>query len=75
MISDLNKHLTISQYNYLNLPQQFNISNSDYNEISYLYSAGGEKLRKQTHIFKHILMHVNNFLKQQVFLCLGGKDS
>ena len=50
MISDLNKHLTINQYNYLNLPQQFNISNSDYNEISYLYSAGGEKLRKQTHI-------------------------
>ncbi|MBC8487481.1 MAG: RHS repeat-associated core domain-containing protein [Bacteroidetes bacterium] len=50
MITDLNKDMTITQYNYLNLPQQFNISNSDYNEISYLYSAGGEKLRKQTHI-------------------------
>ncbi|MBL7105308.1 MAG: RHS repeat-associated core domain-containing protein, partial [Bacteroidales bacterium] len=48
MITDLNKDMTITQYNYLNLPQQFNISNSDYNEISYLYSAGGEKLRKQT---------------------------
>jgi hypothetical protein len=35
MISDLNKDMTITQYNYLNLPQQFNISNSDYKERFY----------------------------------------
>ncbi len=50
MISDLNKDMTITKYNYLNLPEQFNINSDSYNEISYLYSAAGEKLRKQTHI-------------------------
>ncbi|MCD4665528.1 MAG: RHS repeat-associated core domain-containing protein, partial [Bacteroidales bacterium] len=50
MISDLNKDMTITKYNFLNLPEQFNISTTNYNEISYLYSAGGKKLRKQTYI-------------------------
>ena len=50
MITDLNKDLTISQYNYLNLPQQISKNTDATNEINYLYNAAGIKLRKQTRI-------------------------
>ena len=42
--------MTISQYNYLNLPQQLNSYALNTNEINYLYNAAGIKLRKQTRI-------------------------
>jgi hypothetical protein len=50
MIEDLNKNVTIAQYNYLNLPQQINISTNGSNEMNYLYTANGQKLMKQTRI-------------------------
>ncbi len=50
MITDLNKDLTISQYNYLNLPQQISNNTDATNEINFLYDAAGIKLRKQTKI-------------------------
>ncbi len=49
MIGDLNKSLSVAQYNNLNLPQQINISNNNAsNEINYIYNAAGVKLHKQT---------------------------
>ncbi len=51
MISDLNKHLVVANYNHLNLPQQLNLNPPQhYHEISYLYTALGQKLCKATHI-------------------------
>jgi|GEM_PF-5929227 len=50
MITDLNKDLTITQYNYLNLPQQISNNTDATNEINFLYDAAGIKLRKQTKI-------------------------
>jgi RHS repeat-associated protein len=51
LITDLNKSLSISKYNHLNLPEQLNLNPPQhYYEISYLYSAAGQKLRKATHI-------------------------
>ncbi|MDD2279978.1 MAG: RHS repeat-associated core domain-containing protein, partial [Bacteroidales bacterium] len=51
MIADSNKHLSISRYNHLNLPEQLNLNPPQhYYEISYLYSAAGQKLHKATHI-------------------------
>ncbi|MDD2633780.1 MAG: hypothetical protein PHH42_15070, partial [Bacteroidales bacterium] len=51
MLSDLNKSLSISKYNHLNLPEQLNLNPPQhYYEISYLYSAAGQKLHKATHI-------------------------
>ena len=54
MILDLNKHLTISQYNYLNLPQQLNIYTDGTNEINYLYDAAGILKRINFAYFKRI---------------------
>jgi len=48
MVSDLNKNLDNIAYNFLNLPQQINISTDGNNEINYLYTANGQKLMKQT---------------------------
>jgi hypothetical protein len=42
--------LTISEYNYLNLPQQISNNTDATNEINFLYDAAGIKLRKQTKI-------------------------
>ena len=51
MIADSNKHLSISKYNHLNLPEQLNLNPPQhYYEISYLYTAAGQKLHKATHI-------------------------
>jgi RHS repeat-associated protein len=51
MIADLNKSLSISKYNHLNLPEQLNLNPPQhYYEISYLYTAQGQKLHKATHI-------------------------
>ena len=51
LLSDLNKNLSISKYNHLNLPEQLNLNPPQhYYEISYLYSAAGQKLHKATHI-------------------------
>jgi hypothetical protein len=51
MIADSNKRLSISRYNHLNLPEQLNLNPPQhYYEISYLYSAAGQKLHKATHI-------------------------
>ncbi len=51
LLTDLNKSLSISKYNHLNLPEQLNLNPPQhYYEISYLYSAAGQKLRKATHI-------------------------
>ncbi len=71
MISDLNKHLTISQYNYLNLPQQLNINTDGTNEINYLYDAAGIKLRKQTLIDNAVektLDYIGNFVYEDLEL-------
>jgi RHS repeat-associated protein len=51
LLTDLNKSLSISKYNHLNLPEQLNLNPPQhYYEISYLYTAAGQKLRKATHI-------------------------
>ncbi|MCK9271891.1 MAG: N-acetylmuramoyl-L-alanine amidase, partial [Bacteroidales bacterium] len=51
MLTDSNKSLSISKYNHLNLPEQLNLNPPQhYYEISYLYSAAGQKLHKATHI-------------------------
>ena len=51
LLTDLNKSLSISKYNHLNLPEQLNLNPPQhYYEISYLYSATGQKLHKATHI-------------------------
>jgi tetratricopeptide (TPR) repeat protein len=51
MLTDLNKSLSIAKYNHLNLPEQINLNPPQhYYEISYLYSAAGQKLHKATHI-------------------------
>ncbi|MDD4742618.1 MAG: RHS repeat-associated core domain-containing protein, partial [Bacteroidales bacterium] len=51
MLTDSNKSLSISKYNHLNLPEQLNLNPPQhYYEISYLYSATGQKLHKATHI-------------------------
>ncbi len=44
MTSDLNKGISLIEYNYLNLPEHI-VYSSDY-EISYLYTASGQKLKK-----------------------------
>ena len=65
MISDLNKHLTISQHNYLNIPQQIIIVTNGNNGINYLYDAAGIKLRKQTKIDNAVektLDYIGNFV-------------
>jgi RHS repeat-associated protein len=48
LISDLNKNMTVSEYNYLNLPQQINIGSGIGHAINFLYTATGQKLRKKT---------------------------
>jgi RHS repeat-associated protein len=51
MRTDENKNLEVANYNHLNLPQQLNLSPPQhYHEISYLYTALGQKLCKATHI-------------------------
>ncbi|MCK9271889.1 MAG: RHS repeat-associated core domain-containing protein, partial [Bacteroidales bacterium] len=51
LLTDLNKSLSIAKYNHLNLPEQLNLNPPQhYYEISYLYSAAGQKLHKATHI-------------------------
>ncbi len=50
MTQDANKYLQVSQYNYLNLPQQISSNTDATNEINFLYDATGIKLRKQTKI-------------------------
>jgi RHS repeat-associated protein len=52
-------------YNYLNLPQQINISTDGNNEIKYLYTANGQKLMKQTRIenaVEQTINYVGNFV-------------
>jgi RHS repeat-associated protein len=48
LISDLNKNMVVSAYNYLNLPQQINIGSGIGHAINFLYTATGQKLRKKT---------------------------
>ena len=48
MITDLNKNLTVTRYNYLNLPEQIEIAMNGLNHIHYLYDAAGTKLARQT---------------------------
>jgi len=65
MISDLNKNMTINQYNYLNLLQQLNINTDGTNGINYLYDAADIKLRKQTRIdyaVKKTLDYIGSFV-------------
>jgi RHS repeat-associated protein len=65
MITDFNKDLTISQYNYLNLPQQISNNTDATNEINYLYDATGIKLRKQTKInnaLEKTVDYIGNFV-------------
>ncbi|CAM1367598.1 RHS repeat-associated core domain protein-containing protein (modular protein) [Tenacibaculum litoreum] len=46
MTKDLNKNITGIAYNYLNLPLEIKIDNSDSKKINYTYDASGVKLRK-----------------------------
>src|SRR5690606_22190817 len=48
MIQDLNKGIQSNgiSYNYLNLPVEIKINNSDADKISYIYDASGTKLQK-----------------------------
>ena len=48
MITDSNKNLSVSRYNYLNLPEQIQIAMNGLNHIKYLYSAAGTKLARHT---------------------------
>jgi len=49
MTQDLNKTLLLTKYNHLNLPVKISIFDEFLNDILYLYSASGQKLRKATH--------------------------
>ncbi len=65
MTSDQNKSLDSIVYNYLNLPQQINISTDGNNEINYLYTANGQKLMKQTKIenaVEQTVDYIGNFV-------------
>jgi len=65
MIEDLNKNVTIDQYNYLNLPQQLNMNPDGTDEINYLYTANGQKLMKQTRIenaVEQTVDYIGNFV-------------
>jgi RHS repeat-associated protein len=59
------QHSISSSYNYLNLPQQINISTDGNNEINYLYTANGQKLMKQTRIdnaVEQTVDYIGNFV-------------
>jgi RHS repeat-associated protein len=65
MIEDLNKNVTIAQYNYLNLPQQLNMNPDGTDEINYLYTANGQKLMKQTrtdNVVEQTVDYAGNFV-------------
>ncbi|MFT3794327.1 DUF6443 domain-containing protein [Flavobacterium sp.] len=47
MISDANKNIDSIHYNHLNLPTKIYFQNGDY--IDYIYTATGQKIRKDVH--------------------------
>ncbi|NPD44852.1 RHS repeat domain-containing protein [Lentimicrobium sp. S6] len=48
MILDENKGISSISYNHLNLPTKINIERDESKQIKYIYTATGNKLRKQT---------------------------
>ncbi len=45
--TDLNKGIINIDYNYLNLPERINFNNATF--VRYIYTASGEKIRKENH--------------------------
>lgn len=45
--TDLNKGITNIDYNYLNLPERISFNNATF--VRYIYTASGEKIRKENH--------------------------
>lgn len=71
LITDLNKGLTIDEYNHVNLPQNIAFDQNGYDKISYLYDAKGKKLRMQVEIDNAIektMDYIGNFVYEEGIL-------
>jgi RHS repeat-associated protein len=66
MITDLNKNLSVTRYNYLNLPEQIDISMNGLNHIHYLYDAAGTKLAKHT-VEEGVPQHTTDYVGSFVY--------